>query len=497
LEKSDIANCKFKLSLINSINSGGDSIAIVTPERAYSYYEFKIQIAKYIGLFKQNNISDKLGIINHHDFYTYSAIVACIISGITYIPIEPTHPVERNKHIIDQTDIKHIFCSSDTDLSENELISKLVLKFEGQNNLEDELDITFTNNPVYILFTSGTTGIPKGVPIYPENLNSFVDIVFSLPWDISSKSKFLQVFDLTFDLSVFSFLIPFIAGASLYISDSGAIKNLVAINSIMTNKITHVLTVPSFITLLMPYFNRISLPEVEHWFFCGEALSASQIQKWQNCVPKAKIWNLYGPTEATIFCTSYYCQPNNTKQYNDIVCIGKPFENTKFYIHKTDDDNLGELYISGSQTVKSYLNNADKEQFTTIDDTFYYKSADLVFKDEQGDYFFVGRNDSQIKIQGYRIELGEIEHAALKHNSIKQAAAVCLEQGDNKIIALAIVADANLYNEDDFISFLGENLPKYMIPKKIELLYKMPYNLNGKIDRKYLKKTLADTANDK
>jgi D-alanine--poly(phosphoribitol) ligase subunit 1 len=258
--------------------------------------------------------------------------------------------------------------------------------------------------------------------------------------------------------------------------------------------ITHVLTVPSFVSYLKPLFSKIKLPSVTNWLFCGEALRAEMVSAWQKCIPNADIYNVYGPTEATIFCTSYHCPKNSLKHYHGIVSIGKPFNDTVFGLFDgnlpaNDLDTASELYISGSQLTQGYLDDPEKNKmaFFNYNDMVYYRSGDLCIRDKQGYYFFTGRNDTQVKINGYRVEINELEYYAGDFPDIIECVVIVTtnEKSAQQQLNLAYTAKYEIVKEE-IISFLATKIPSYMLPANIYSVESIPLNLNGKIDKRAL-----------
>lgn len=482
--------------LLNSLKQHADKPAFFFENIYYSYQQLIERVSQLQTLFLNDKYDlESIGIISNNDLDTYSAIIACLLSGITYIPIETTHPDERNNHVIELSSLSSIYCSNMATLSESfhERNHSKFLFESAQAVKEKELIVVRRNRPAYILFTSGTTGLPKGVPITIENLEAFVYNIGKMGLKVTSEDRFLQVFDLTFDLSVFSYLIPLLHGACIFTLPKVPFRYMLAVQLIEEKSITHILTVPSFINYIEPYFKQIKLPIVKYWLFCGEALKTKHIEAWQGCLPNAEIFNVYGPTEATIFCTYYKCKVDAIKDHNGVACIGKPFDGTSFKLFNEgkciSDTNLsGELCIAGRQLTSGYLNGDIKnsQKFFEHDGLVYYRTGDICSIDSDADYFFEGRNDSQIKINGYRIELGEIENAALKMDGVKNTVAITDNESGSPQIILFLVGEVQ-YEEATVRDYLKSKIPDYMIPREFIFIEDLPYNLNGKIDKKSLK----------
>lgn len=488
----------FTEAILYNLKKGGDNIACKVNDSEISYSQFSQMVAG-IQAKLQRTGAINIGIITQNHEATYAAIVATWLTGKCYVPINPSYPVERNKTIFKEADIQHIlYAEADAEiqqLADNfptlQLTETRDIKSYECFNTSPSADRT-----AYILFTSGTTGKPKGVPITFGNLQSFLNGFDSLGYNITEHDRFLQMFELTFDLSVVCFTRPLMSGASFYTLPSGMIRTLGLYQVLEDSGITFSLMVPSAIGLLAPYMDDIHLPELKISQFCGEALKGDLVQKWAQCVPNARIDNVYGPTEATIYCTSLTLNPKRLGpvQSSGIVAIGKSMKHCETCLINENLDlitaanSIGELCLSGEQVTPGYLNNPaqNEKSFIKIEGKRFYRTGDLVFKDENGCIFYLGRTDDQIKIQGYRVELGEIEVACSKILPSHRNVAVGFQDTrQNWFIALFIEnlsADEQTIKEE-----VAAILPEYMKPAAVFTIDSIPLNANGKTDRKQLK----------
>lgn len=441
-----------------------------------------------------------IGFLLYDDLETYASVFGILWAGGTFVPINPHNPADRNALILQQAGIETLLTSHLADISH---VLGDISAYNTINTTEKAGEITNPvfpqideKSPAYILFTSGTTGVPKGVPISHYALTSFIDAFFALGIKMDEKDRVLQMFDMTFDLSIMSYFVPLTVGACVYTVPPGGIKYTVIYELMEEQKITFALMVPSILTQLRPYFEEIHFPHLKYSQFCGEALYADIVEEWAKCVPNALIQNVYGPTEATIYCLTYDCVGDRKidKAVNGIVCIGKPMKNMIAVVADENGNILaegerGELCLAGAQMTFGYWNNPEKnaQAFFQKGDITYYRTGDIAYQDETGDFFYAGRLDSQIKIQGFRVELSEIEHHAREITGLRHVAAVTYNDvGGNMRIHLYLEGFTGK-KEELYVS-LREIMPEYMIPSKITNKEEFPLNVNGKIDRKELQK---------
>jgi acyl-coenzyme A synthetase/AMP-(fatty) acid ligase len=256
---------------------------------------------------------------------------------------------------------------------------------------------------------------------------------------------------------------------------------------------------------LKPYFDEIKLEKMRYSLFCGETLLNTIAESWSSCTPNAKIINAYGPTEATVFCLIYAWEKGNThnKSFNGGVCIGKPMANMSAVIIDENQKILspgvkGELCLAGMQLTPGYWKDSEKNAKTFFKATIagkeevFYKTGDLAFQDDEGDFMFAGRIDNQIKIQGFRIELGEIEHFAREFLKTINVAAAAYKNNMGTMQIHLFIENYN-GNVSEIENHLRTKIPAYMVPSQITSIPSFPLNANGKIDRIALLKSVEST----
>jgi len=475
------------------------SPAIFIDDRPYTYDELKGLCSAVCTLLKAHDLKkgDRVGILTENNVYTYASILGILSSGACYVPMNHDNPVERNRAIIADAGIKVLL------YTEKEEEAREICAVPRQENcrpLNNRVTASAANlDPVaqipadlcYLLFTSGTTGKPKGVPIYYRNLSAFLDMMLaSGRYLFKPSDRFLQMFELTFDLSVFSFLVPLCVGASFYPIPRKRLAYLEVADILEAGKITVALMVPSAINYLKPYFGEIHLPDMRYSLFCGEALYHEVLCGWAQCVPGAKIENLYGPTEATIFCLRYEWQSGELPhpEGKGIVPIGRPMEGMDAFKNENSHGEEGELCLSGEQVTLGYWNNPEKtaEAFgTTEGGKKFYRTGDLCKVDAAANFLYIGRIDNQVKIDGHRVELEEIEFHSRAFCSDKQVVATVNTSEAGSVYILLFIESENDVGKD-LSEYLRKHLPEYMIPKQTISVSRFPLNSNGKVDRKAL-----------
>lgn len=491
--KEFIGNKRFVSRIYESFLHYKTRPAFCIQDKIYTYEDLSQRIA--IIREKLTFLNCKtIGLVGNDDIDTYASILALWMEGMCYVPLHPEQPLARCLDIISQVGITTVLDSSkDTRYKDVDVIATSVLS--GNGHLTPPNENINKNDLAYILFTSGSTGRPKGVSITFGNINAFIEGFEALGLQLNEDDRCLQMFDLTFDLSVGSYLPPLLYGSCTYTVKPGRVKWQEAFRLIDEYKISSALMVPSVIHYLRPYLDEIEAPQMRYSLFAGEALEVNDVAQWKQAVPNAEIWNVYGPTEDTIYCTAYHVPDKDVKTSNCIISIGKEMKNVGTLIvdekhHEVAVGEKGELCLSGPQLTPGYWNNQEKtnEAIFYIGETRWYLTGDICSMTEDGNILYYGRKDSQVKIQGYRIELSEIECVArhFYNDKVATVAVPIKDSQDNTTITLA-VEKADEGNKEDLLKHLRYYLPAYMIPSEVIAIPEFPQNVNNKIDRKKIK----------
>ena len=413
----------------------------------------------------------------------YAAMIGVLYSGNCYAPIDTKMPSERLSRIIHKLGAK-------VAVTTHALSEKLISSgFDGEMLFTDELSPDAPeaepvqvdeSSPAYILFTSGSTGEPKGVIV------SHRAVAHHMLWQtehlpISDDAVLGSQAPFHFDASMPDIFTPLFTGAELHIIPERLFLLPYKLTEyINDHSINTLIWVPSALMLLSSRadFSKVPLRALKTVVFCGEILPAVHFNRWRTLYPKAIFVNMYGPTEAVYGCTYHIAE--HTQE--SALPIGIPCEGTRILLLDENDkpSDTGELCIIGERLADGYLcdNSATQKSFTlSPDGERMYHTGDLARYNEQGELIYLGRMDRQIKRQGYRIELGEIEAAAYGCGALN---CHCIYLCDSGALVLFCVTDS--ITEKELYSSLKKRLPMYMLPSHIRLIDEMPLNSNGKTD---------------
>ena len=469
------------------------------------------------------------GVFGHRSVTAYASVLAGLLRGHGYVPFNPSFPTERTRSMLIRSDCRSIIVDAHGARQLDELLAgidyALLLllpecedvsalaahwprhRFLGTRDLRDTGTMARApvdpNGIAYLLFTSGSTGHPKGVMVAHRNVTHFVDAMAER-YAVTEQDRFSQTFDLTFDLSAFDMFVAWERGACLCCPTQA--QKLFPGKYITEGGITIWFSVPSTAVLMsrLHMLKPGKYPSLRYSLFCGEALPVEVLQKWGEAAPNSVLENLYGPTELTIACTLYRWDPARSPGESEqgVVPIGEAYPGMQVLVADEQQREVpvgetGELLMTGPQLTLGYYRDPDRTAAAFVVPPgrreIHYRTGDRVRRPRAGQpLVYLGRVDNQIKIQGYRVELGEIE--------------AVLRQEAGVEIAVAIGWPATASGADGIVGFLGTDaadtdairqraiarLPPYMQPSEIRLIAEWPLNANGKIDRKALRAMLAE-----
>lgn len=485
--------------IINSIQQFSARNAFCINEEHFTYTQLGQCISKVRTAIQQCKYkSTNVGLVINDDLESYASIIALWLEGDCYVPLHPDWPLERCMDICEQVELDLVLDSSKKSRYEGIQVLHLS-ELEYEKDCLQPKEGVSDEELAYILFTSGSTGKPKGVMLMRKNVATFMDSFWKTGIEITEDDRCLQAFDLTFDVSVQSYLVALTKGACCYTIPYGQIKYIYASGLIEDHKLTFGAMAPSMLRYLKPYFEEIDATSLKACILTAEACPLNLMEDWYQCATNTELYDFYGPTECTIYCTYYkLTKGGNNKTLNGIISIGKPLANCVGLILDENGNELpagekGELCIAGDQVTKGYWKNEEKNASSFFykevggKDMRFYHTGDLCYKDKDGDIMYSGRLDHQAKIQGFRVEMGEIEYHAREYLG-GGTNVVCLAF-DNKdaLTEIAMFIESKEFNLDEMLAYMRTKMPSYMIPTRLFFIPEFQLNMNGKIDKNILK----------
>jgi amino acid adenylation domain-containing protein len=483
--------------LINSCDLHRSKLAAIDQKGSLTYSEINQranQVAHYLlGLGVKKG--DRVGIMSPKTCEVLAIMQGCLRIGAIYVPIESSSPIERAEQIIIDCQITVLIVSKPSfqQLNKDKCVYLTYIILNDALLIEELLSVSMdypktvsvidTDDVAYILYTSGSTGIPKGVCITHGNAVTFAEWAAQTV-SIQPSDNLANHAPFCFDLSVFDIYVSFYAGATVCLIPSDISYSPHFLEEfVLNNKITVWYSVPSALMLLLndTQISMKNFSSLHTIIFAGEIFPIVKLKQLMQVLSGKRFFNFYGPTETNV-CT-YFEVDKLDASWEVSVPIGKFSCSNHGYVIKSDGAQAGileegELYIQGPTVMKGYWNYAPIQQNT-------YATGDVVKILEDGNLMYIGRRDQMVKIRGHRVELKEIESAILKYSKVDDVA-VIFEGANSKLYAV-IVPVADPVHLIELKQYLATKLPKYMLVDRVFNVKSLPKTPNGKINKRAIK----------
>ncbi|MFP8641746.1 amino acid adenylation domain-containing protein [Priestia aryabhattai] len=463
-------------------------IAVVDDKKTITYLDLDKKSDVIANLIKKRVKGEvnKVGLHVNRSIDMIIGMLGIIKAGCAYVPLDPKLPSERLKYIIKNSKLDICITNQDSNASSIEKVkNRICLKKISYEVTKSHLKKLCPSDPAYIVYTSGTTGKPKGVMITNRGV---VNLIRSQRkyLQLNEASRVLQFATFNFDASIYEIFGSLLNGAELHIGNNQEeMFDLYALEKqIINDKLTHLVLPPAVLKEL-----NINNSSVEYIGSAGSECPTDLPSKYKN----VNFYNAYGPTEYSVWSTFKLFKANDSTQTkNKKVSIGKPILNTNIYVLNPYQKlvpigAIGEIYIGGKGLATEYINNRELTLDKFIENPFkvgerLYRSGDLGRFTENGELNFLGRIDNQIKIRGFRVELDEILITLKQFPTINDAFIKIKDHPEVNKQIIAYFKSNQQTDLDQLKNFLKERLPAYMIPTFIIQVDKFPLNTNGKID---------------
>jgi amino acid adenylation domain-containing protein len=511
--------------LRRAARGGGDRVAVSDAERSLTYAELDRQSDQLARLLQSLGVApgDRVGLYLEKSVESVVGLYGAMKAGAAYVPLDPAAPVRRLAYIAGNCGIRVLLTGAEKADSWVQLLeagaplqSLVVMNAEAaqvegrgadasihgadailRQDAAPLADPAISLDLAYILYTSGSTGDPKGVMLTHRNALTFVEWGVEA-FGVTQDDRLSGHAPLHFDLSVFDLFAAAWAGASLTLVPAKlSVFPLEVARFMRDNRITVWYSVPSILSMLALRggLSPGDLPDLRVVLFAGEVFPTPYLRRLMELLPGTRFANLYGPTETNV-CTWYEVGALGEDDARSIP-IGRAIADVEVFAvteegARARPGEVGELLVRGSTVMRGYWGDPERTARGLVPHPFQaepkdpaYRTGDLAVQDEDGDWRYLGRRDGQIKSRGYRIELGEIEATLYAHAAVTECAAVAIPDDlvTNRIKVYVVSRDTD---ERALANFCAERLPRYMVPELWEFREALPRTSTGKIDRRSL-----------
>ncbi|GGG69762.1 non-ribosomal peptide synthetase [Paenibacillus radicis (ex Gao et al. 2016)] len=487
------------------------AVAVMAEDGELTYAELNQRSNRMAQAIRKQGVKreERVAVVMDRSLKMMIAIFGVLKAGGAYVPVAPGLPTERIRYMLDNSGAKLVLTKG----KGPEGLETLVPCIDVHEALSQEQDdspvekLHDSRSLAYVLYTSGSTGLPKGVMIEHHSVVNRIGWM-QKQYGLDASGVILQKTPITFDVSVWELFWWSFAGAKLVLLPPGGEKNpALMMDTIVRYGVTTMHFVPSMLHLFLEHPGLLRgearLESLRHVFASGEALTADQVQRFRERIGSpcdTRLVNLYGPTEATVDVTYYDCSDGDIPIQ---VPIGKPIDNTSLYI-MSEGGKLqpvgiaGELCISGAGLARGYIGQPDLTAEKFVDNPYaagslMYRTGDLARWLPDGTIEYLGRIDHQVKIRGQRIECGEIEQVLLHHPAVAEAVVMKRNHANGSESLCAYIVGSEPVDHQELRDFAARRLPDYMVPSTVIELPVIPLSINGKIDRKALPEPKPDS----
>lgn len=466
---------------------------------------------------------DRVGLYLDKSAESVIAVYAALKAGAAYVPLDPDAPPARLAHIIGNCSIEALATGAEKATVWPEVVRScpllrtlVVLNADDAPRPDPRIALVgerrwrsstplaadvpaIEQDLAYLLYTSGSTGDPKGVMLTHRNALTFV-LWAAERFGVGPEDRLSSHAPLHFDLSTFDLFAAAAGAATVVLApSSSSIFPVQVARFIEGNGITVWYSVPSILSMLVSRggLHEGAFPNLRTVLFAGEVFPTKYLRRLMELMPHAGFFNLYGPTETNV-CT-YYEVPTLDPDEAAAIPIGRAIDDVDVFAVTHEGGiaapgEVGELYVRGPSVMRGYWGDPERTNRMLVPDPtggevrdLVYRTGDLVVEEADGNYRLLGRRDSQIKSRGYRIELGDVEAALYAHPDVLECAVVAVpdEMVTNRLHAFVVVRGDGL-NASDLAAFCAERIPRYMIPERFDFRDRLPKTSTGKVDRRSL-----------